>query len=139
MWKIWVNIKKLRYSSWISQYLNICETGMKNWFSFDCGINILTKENLTIYDNPLNTEHFYKITLPNCGKYMFIEAYFNSLDALEASIQKASLLFGLCLRDTEEHLSPHYLNNAWNVLQSADELSKRFKYLSWTERYQSRF
>ncbi len=66
---------------------------MKNWFSFDCGINILTKENLTIYDNPVNTEHFYKITLPNCGKYMFIEAYFNSLDALEASIQKASLLF----------------------------------------------
>lgn len=87
MWKIWVNIKK---ASWISQYLNICETGMKNWFCFDCGINILTTENLTIYDNPLNTEHFYKITLPNCGKYMFIDAYFNSLDALETSIQKAS-------------------------------------------------
>ncbi len=53
--------------------------------------------------------------------------------------KKPLFFFGLCLRDTEEHLSPHYLNNAWNVLQSADELSKRFKYLSWTERYQSRF
>ncbi len=70
---------------------------------------------------------------------MFIDAYFNSLDALETLIQKPLIFFGLCLRDTED--TSALITSIMHEMRCSPqtELSKRVKYLSWTERYQSRF